>query len=112
MPFEASRIASVTPLPVQPAPESASACPAPGRFARLYDLTIERDRRTPPPEVLDQIAEAARVYEELDALGLQVRFGLGTGSSPELRDRDGDMVRPLTAREVVDPSCLLPPDAA
>ena len=111
MHFEASRIASVTPLPLPPTPIGADA-PVSGRFARVYDLAVERERRTPPPEVLDAVAEAARVYEELDRAGLQVRFDLSSGVSASLHDRSDGSVRPLSLHEVVDPSTLLPPDAA
>lgn len=111
MPFEASRIASVTPLPLPSAPTSGPASGA-GRFARVYDLAVERERRTPPPEVLDMVAEAARVYEELDRAGLQVRFDLSAGASAALHDRNDGSVRPLSLMEVVDPSSLLPDDAA
>lgn len=111
MPFEASRIASVTPLPPPATPVDPTA-PSTGRFARLYDLALERERRTPPPEVLEAVAEAARIYEELDRAGLQVRFDLTSGASASLHDRNDGSVRPLTPSEVVDPSGLLPPDAA
>jgi hypothetical protein len=111
MHFEASRIASVTPLPLPAAPASPWATPETGRFARLYDLAAERERRTPPPEVLDAVAEAARVYEELDAAGLHVRFDLISGASAQLHDGEG-AVRSLTLLEVIDPTSLLPPDAA
>ncbi len=79
----------------------------------MYDLAVERERRTPPQEVLDAVDEAARVYEVLDAAGMQVRFDLSaTGVAAQLRDRSGALVRPLTLHEVMDPSSLLPPDAA
>jgi hypothetical protein len=82
-------------------------------FAQLYDLAVERQRRSgPPQEVLDAVDEAARVYELLDAAGMQVRFDLSAGVSAQLRDRSGALVRPLTLHEVMDPSSLLPPDAA
>jgi hypothetical protein len=112
MHFEASHIAPVTPLHPRPQVKTDAAPAAPGRFAQVYDLTAERERRTPPPEALDAMAEAARVYDELDAAGLQVRFDLTRGVTAQLRDHDGALVRPLTLREVVDPSALLPPDAA
>ena len=111
MHFEASRIASVTTLPLPPTPADPAA-PSTERFARVYDLTVERERRMPPPEVLEAVAEAARVYEELDRAGLQVRFDLTAGVSAALQDRDDGSVRPLSLHDVVDPSNLLPPDAA
>lgn len=111
MHFEASPIASVTPLPLPQTP-AGPAAPITGRFARVYDLAVERERRMPPPEVLDAVAEAARVYDELDRAGLQVRFDLSSGVSASLHDPGDGSVRPLSLLEVVDPSSLLPPDAA
>jgi hypothetical protein len=111
MDFEASRIASVTPLPLPHTPVMPEVANT-GRFARVYDLAAERERRMPPPEVLDAVAEAARVYQELDAAGLQVRFDLSSGMSASLHDLGDGTVRPLSLHEVVDPSSLLPPDAA
>jgi hypothetical protein len=108
-----SPVASVTPLPVPPI-KAVVAQPNTG-FAEVIDLAAERERRSsePPQEVLDAVDEAARVYELLDAAGMQVRFDLSaTGVSAELRDRSGAVVRPLSLHEVMNPSSLLPPDAA
>ena len=106
-----SPVASVTPLPVPPI-KAVMARPNNG-LAPVFDLAAERERRSSPPqEVLDAVDEAARVYELLDAAGMQVRFDLSTTLTAELRDRSGALVRPLTLREVLDPSTLLPPDAA
>ncbi len=112
MHFEASDVAPATPLLPRASVAPGGASPPSGRFARVYDLATERGRRSPPAEVLDAVADAARALEELDAAGLQVRLDLTGGVSPELRDRNGSLVRSLTLREVVDPSTLLPPDAA
>jgi hypothetical protein len=112
MHLEASRLAKVTPLPVRP-PASPAGPTIPGRFAQVFDLAAERERRSPPPaEALAAVDEAARVYRELDAAGLQVRLDLTRGVSAHLQTHDGAFVRPLTLHEVVDPSGLLPPDAA
>jgi hypothetical protein len=112
MHLEASRLATVTPLPVRP-PASPAGSTVLGRFAQVYDLTAERERRSPPPpEALAAVDEAARVYRELDAAGMQVRLDLTRGISAHLETHDGTLVRPLTLHEVVDPSGLLPPDAA
>lgn len=106
-----SPVASVTPLPVPPI--KAVVAQPNTEFAQVYDLAAERDRRSsPPPEVLDAVDEAARVLELLDAAGMQVRFDLSAGVSAQLRDANGAIVRPLSLHEVMDPSSLLPPDAA
>lgn len=107
-----SPVATVTPLPL-PSIKPVVAQPThPPTFATVYDLAVERDKRTPPQEVLDAVADAARVYELLDAAGMQVRLDLSAGVSAQLRDHSGALVRPLTLHEVMDPSSLLPPDAA
>ena len=106
-----SPVASVTPLPVPPI-KAVVARPNTS-FAEVIDLAAERERRNgPPQEVLDAVDEAARVYELLDAAGMQVRFDLSGGVSAQLRSHSGALVRPLTLHEVMDPSSLLPPDAA
>jgi hypothetical protein len=112
MHLEASQLAKVTPLPVPP-PGSPAAPTVPGRFAQVYDLAAERERRSPPhAAALAAVEEAARVYRELDAAGLQVRLDLTRGVSAQLQSHDGALVRPLSLHDVVDPSGLLPPDAA
>ena len=110
MHVQRSPVATVTPLPL-PSIKSVVAQPNTG-FATVYDLAAERGKRTPPQEVLDAVDEAARVFEQLDAAGMQVRFDLSGGVSAQLRDHSGALVRPLTLHEVMDPSSLLPPDAA
>ena len=95
MHLEASQLAKVTPLPVRP-PAMPAAPTVPGRFAEVFDLAAERERRSPPPpEALAAVDEAARVYRELDAAGLQVRLDLTRGVSAQLRGHDGTLVRPL-----------------
>lgn len=108
--LQRSDVAAVTPLPLRP--PMRPVLPHAG-FAEVIDLTAARERRTPPPEVLDAVDEAARVYERLDAAGMQVRFELsqGQGVTAELRDRSGG-VRALSLGEALDPSSLLPPDTA
>jgi hypothetical protein len=106
-----SASASVTPLPL---PSIKAVVAQPNTVpATVYDLAAERERRTLPDEVLDAVDEASRIYELLDAAGMQVRFDLSSsGVGAQLRDRSGALVRPLTLSEVLDPSTLLPPDAA
>jgi hypothetical protein len=112
MHFQASRTPPVTPLPAPFVPVTPAVAPSSRRFAEVFDLAVERERRTPPAEVLDAVAEAGRVYEELQAAGLHVHFGLAGSLTADLRDSDGTVVRPLSLRDVVDPSSLLPRDAA
>jgi hypothetical protein len=114
MSMDAMQLATVTPLPAPRVPLS----PAPDRggFARVYDLAAARDLRqlTVPAEALDAVEAAARVYEELQARGMHVRFSLRPDEhvGAVLHDRRTGTSRRLSLDEVVDPSTLLPPDAA
>ena len=111
MTLQRTNAAAVAPLPLRP--PMRPVLPRATGGAEVIDLAAERERRMPPPEVLEAVEEAARVYERLDAAGMRVRFDLtqGSGLRAELRDRTG-AVRSLSLREVVDPASLLPPDAA
>ncbi|HWV86468.1 MAG TPA: hypothetical protein VNZ62_13550 [Capillimicrobium sp.] len=111
MTLQRTNAAAVTPLPLRP-PMRAVLPQSGSGFAEVIDLAAERERRTPPPEVLEAVGEAARAYERLDAAGMHVRFGLveGCGVTAELHDRAG-VVRSLSLCEAVDPMSLLPPDA-
>ena len=60
---------------------------------------------SPPPEVLDAIAAADAAYEQLDASGRHVRFGLDPatgGLTCELTDGEGIALRRLSPRTVLD----------
>ena len=105
-----SDVAAVTALPLPPV--TALVPRLSTGFAQVFDLAEERARRVPPPEVLEAVDEAAHMVQLLDAAGMQVRFDLSGGVSAQLRDRTGAVVRPLGLHEVMDPSSLLPPDAA
>ncbi len=112
MHIQASRIGDVRPsasVTPGPAPVPDRTC----RFARVYDLTAERERRTPPAEVLDALADAALVCSRLDEAGLRVRFDIVANRvSASLRDAEGSFVRTLSLAETMDAASLLPPDAA
>lgn len=60
---------------------------------------------TPPAEVLDAIAVAAAVYDELAARGEEVRFEIDPGSgrvSAQLHDTSGRTIARLSAGDVID----------
>jgi len=68
-------------------------------------LALEASRGGPPPEVLDQMAAAGRIDEQLRASGFGLRFSSvapGERARIEVRDREGNAVRTLSASEAVD----------
>lgn len=67
-------------------------------------LAIDASRGAPPPEVLDQIAAAAGVYEHLRENGMQISFVSGGEDGRtriELRD-DAGRVRELSVAEAAE----------
>ncbi|MBX5441429.1 MAG: hypothetical protein IRZ32_07870 [Solirubrobacteraceae bacterium] len=110
MTLQRTNAAAVTPLPLRP--PMRAVLPTRPRLAEVIDLAAERERRTPPPEVLEAVDAAARTCRRLDAAGMEVRFGLEPeGVTAELRDRSGS-VRTLSLHEAIDPVSLLPESAA
>jgi hypothetical protein len=71
-----------------------------GRSAAALSMPV----LTPPP-LGDEIAEASRAYDELEASGQRLRFSLDPFSGRftiELIDLDGRRLGELTATEVLD----------
>jgi len=67
-------------------------------------LSIAVVRMGPPPEVLEQIAAAAKIDRRMRAAGQRVSFapaGLGGRAQAEIHDHDGS-VRPLTLTEACE----------
>ncbi len=78
-------------------------------FAQVYDLEAARRARRPsiPAEVLDEVAAAARLCDELQAGGHHVRFGVHdlTGRVVvDLCDLDGKILRPISLTDAVTAS--------
>ena len=72
----------------------------------VIDLQRFRLRRefALPPELLDEVQAAARVYDALLAQGHEVRFELpyaGGHVRAELRSLEGDLVREVPLSEIV-----------
>lgn len=68
-------------------------------------LAIAASRGGPPPEVLDQIAAAGRIEEQLRASSQQLRFlagAPGERTSIEIHDREGAAVRSLSVAEALE----------
>ena len=62
-------------------------------------------RGAPPPQVLDEIAAAAGVHEQLRESGCHVRFftaAAGERARLEIRDDDGNVVRSVSMTEAVE----------
>lgn len=62
----------------------------------------------PPPDVLDEIAVAARAHERLTSAGREVRLDLDPVSGrlrAQLFGPDGRMLAKLTATDVIDMAC-------
>ncbi|MGO9762988.1 MAG: hypothetical protein ACLP1Q_17185 [Solirubrobacteraceae bacterium] len=67
-------------------------------------LALVASRGGPPPELLDQIAAAGRIEEQLRESGHQLRFTAADGgrTTIELHDRDGNDVRILSTAEALE----------
>jgi hypothetical protein len=60
---------------------------------------------SPPQEVLDQMASAARTHEELSAQGRELRFSRDERSGRtkiEVRDRGGNVLRTLSPAQALE----------
>lgn len=104
-------------LPIQGPPDVSRATPsAAGEAAGISAFVSElasreaalgpaASRGAPPPEVLDQIAAAARVDERLRESGQQLRFIAAAPGEPtriELHDREDGAVRTLSTTEAFE----------
>jgi hypothetical protein len=69
-----------------------------------HSLTVEDARGGPPPEVLEQMATAGLIGEQMREHGAEVRFSLhATGRvKVELHSDDGSPVRTLSPTQVFD----------
>jgi hypothetical protein len=68
-------------------------------------LALAASRGGPPAEVLDQIAAAGRIEEQLREGGHQLRFSAaaqGERTRIEIHDRDGNPVRTLSTAEALE----------
>ncbi len=73
--------------------------------AREATLAPVASRGTPPPQLLDQIAAAGRVHEQLCDRGQHLRFfaaAAGERARIEIHDGEGAVVRSLSAAEAIE----------
>jgi len=70
-----------------------------------FPLTLIASRGGPPPELLEQIAAAGRIEQQLREDGHQLRFSRaasGERTKIELVDRDGNAMRSLSTAEALE----------
>jgi hypothetical protein len=103
--------------PISPLQNSAAGAPVSGSaaaerspassFASALDSSVALDAipNSPPPEVLDQMASAARTYERLSARGHDLRFAHEASSGRltlEVRDRRGEVLQRLSPAQALE----------
>ena len=94
-----ARLARETASPRPPATEG-------GGLAKVYELQAARRSRSEqiPDAVLAQVDAAAQLYDELQATGQHLRFGLHDLSGRvvvDLTDLDGKVLRPISLTDAV-----------
>jgi hypothetical protein len=101
--------------PAPPTPPSSRAGNAAAFVSELDaphgTLTIEAGRGGPPPEVLAEMAAAARVHESLSARGRELRFTPAAGGGrvgAELIDTAAGTARAVSLSEALDISAGKP----
>ena len=75
-------------------------------------LAVIASRGGPPPEVLDQIAAAATIEEQLRESGQQLRFSATDAGRTriELQDSDGNTMRSVSIGEALELAAGRPPE--
>ncbi|MGD0452447.1 MAG: hypothetical protein ABSB69_02515 [Solirubrobacteraceae bacterium] len=104
-------------LPIKGPPDLSRAAPSAGSDAAdvsafVLELAASEatlspiaSRGAPPPRVLDQIAAAARIHDELRESGHQLRFlAAAAGERPriEIHDLEGNAVKTLSPAEAFE----------
>ena len=90
-------------------PMSAAPTDAPDMAAFVAELAaserslrIEATRSGPPPEVLEQMAAAGRIGEQMRERGQDVRFSFSETGRVKVELDDGNALRTLSTAEVFD----------
>jgi hypothetical protein len=114
MSFDIAPTGRVAHLP--PRPPATGKPEATDGFAKVYDLAKAR-RGAPdvPNEVWAEVDKAAQIAADLEATGRVVHFRAPEGGGrvrAELRDADGQVLRPLSLGEVISIGSTDPPSAA
>jgi len=105
----------IAPTPSAAATAAAQAPSAPQRSAAMNgaqaaagasrSIALDALPSSPPREVLDQMAGAARIYEDLSAQGRELRFARDAASGRtqiEVRDRAGNLLRQLSPAQALE----------
>jgi hypothetical protein len=85
----------------QAAPPSPTASPAAAQPA----VSLQTLPSSPPPEVLEQMAQAARTHAQLSAQGRELRFLRDEQSGRtriEVRDRGGNVLKTLSPAQALE----------
>ncbi len=87
-------------------PDSAGSPASALRVAAAQSsVSLQTLPSSPPPEVLDQMADAAQRYDELTSQGRELRFARDPESGRtriEVRDRAGHLVKMLSPAQALD----------
>jgi hypothetical protein len=73
--------------------------------ATQSSVSLQTLPSSPPPEVLEQMADAAQRYDELTSQGRELRFARDAESGRtriEVRDRAGHLVKTLSPAQALD----------
>jgi hypothetical protein len=73
--------------------------------AAQSSVSLQTLPSSPPPEVLEQMADAAQRYDELSSQGRELRFARDSESGRtriEVRDRAGHLVKTLSPAQALD----------
>jgi hypothetical protein len=82
-------------------PEAASSAAAP----MAPSVSLRTFPSSPPPEVLDEMASAARVHDALRAQGRELHFAHDAGSgrmTVQVRDSSGHVLRTISPSEALE----------
>lgn len=97
-----------------PVPPRGAQAPSPSNtFAEVYDASVLEAARAArkareaqiPQQVMDEVQAAARLYEDLAERDQRVRFDthrLDGRVVADLVDTDGNVVRPISLRDIVE----------
>jgi hypothetical protein len=111
---ENSMSSPIAPSPITaaaqvPGTAAASRSTAPGSayetVAMKPSVSLDAIPSSPPPEVLAQMASAARVYDQLSSQGRELRFARDQDSGRttiEVRDREGNVLKRLSPAQALD----------
>jgi hypothetical protein len=85
-----------------------------GGFAQVIELESARAARRDriPTQVLDEVDAASRLYDELWAEGLRLRFDMHRLKGRvvcDLIDTEGKVLRPISLRDALGAYCATPP---